>query len=126
STATGAHAGHPAPGGHDAHRDQAHHGGDAHGSHHGHAGHGGHGDHGDHVAMFRRMFWWMLALSVPVVLTSSGFADLLGYSLPDASGLTWVAPVLGTVIYAWGGRPFLTGAVDELRQRRPGMMLLIG
>ena len=35
-------------------------------------------------------------------------------------------PVLGTVIYVWGGRPFLTGAVAELRARKPGMMLLIG
>ena len=34
--------------------------------------------------------------------------------------------VLGTVIYVWGGRPFLTGAVSEIRARQPGMMLLIG
>src|SRR5690606_24987334 len=37
----------------------------------------------------------------------------------------WVSPVLGTVMYVWGGRPFLTGAVEELRARKPGMMLLI-
>ena len=38
----------------------------------------------------------------------------------------WVSPVLGTVMYFWGGRPFLTGAVSEIRSRTPGMMLLIG
>ncbi|GAA4474930.1 heavy metal translocating P-type ATPase [Enteractinococcus fodinae] len=37
----------------------------------------------------------------------------------------WVAAALGTVMYVWGGRPFLTGAVEEIRARAPGMMLLI-
>jgi len=51
---------------------------------------------------------------------------VLGYELPAIPGIEWISPVLGTVIFVWGGRPFLTGAVDELRSRRPGMMLLIG
>lgn len=38
----------------------------------------------------------------------------------------WVSPILGTIIYFWGGQPFLTGAVSEIRARQPGMMLLIG
>ncbi len=98
-----------------------------HGGHDGHDGHGTHGGgHGDHVTLFRRLFWINLALAAPTVLLSRMFADLLGYPLPDAPGLTWVAPVLGTVIYLWGGRPFLTGAIAELRARKPGMMLLIG
>ncbi|WP_425413814.1 heavy metal translocating P-type ATPase [Ruania albidiflava] len=54
------------------------------------------------------------------------FADLLGYQLPDAGWVWWVSPVLGTVMYLWGGRPFLTGALSEIRARQPGMMLLIG
>ncbi|GAB3276034.1 heavy metal translocating P-type ATPase [Microbacterium lacusdiani] len=93
-----------------------------------HAGHGpmGHTGHGDHVGHFRRLFWIMLALAVPVVAFSPMFAMLLGYSLPDAAWVGWVSPVLGTVMYAWGGAPFLTGAVAELRARQPGMMLLIG
>src|SRR3954447_22011176 len=95
--------------------------------HGGHAGHGmGHGGHGDHVAMFRRLFWIMLALAVPTVLLSEMFASIVGYSLPDVPGLAAGAPVLGTVMYVWGGRPFLTGAVGEIRARKPGMMLLIG
>ncbi|TKJ16758.1 ATPase [Blastococcus sp. CCUG 61487] len=100
--------------------------GPGHGEHAGHAGHGGHGDHGDHVGVFRRLFWIMLALAVPTVLLSDMFASIVGYTLPDVPGLTWVAPVLGTVMYVWGGSPFLTGAIGEIRARRPGMMLLIG
>lgn len=113
------------------HHDADHHthgGGHAghgdHASHSGHGDHGGHGGHGDHAAQFRRLFWIMLALSIPTVLLNRMFADLLNYDLPAA--ITWVSPILGTVIYFWGGRPFLTGAVSEIRDRRPGMMLLIG
>ncbi|WP_369826117.1 copper-translocating P-type ATPase [Cryobacterium sp. N22] len=85
----------------------------------------GHAGHGDHVGQFRRLFWLMLALAVPVVAFSGMFAMLLSYELPDAAWAAWISPVLGTVMYVWGGRPFLTGAVAELRQRSPGMMLLI-
>ncbi|TQK18676.1 Cu2+-exporting ATPase [Microbacterium sp. SLBN-154] len=91
----------------------------------GHGGHGGHAGHGDHVGQFRRLFWWNLLLAVPVIVFSGMFAMLLGYSLPDQAWIPWISPVLGTVMYVWGGRPFLTGAVSELRSREPGMMLLI-
>src|SRR5690625_4901374 len=94
-------------------------------AHHGHGGHGGHGDHSDHVGQFRRLFWIMLALGLPVVAFNTMFADLLGYSLPSQPWISWISPVLGTVIYLWGGWPFLTGGVSEIRARKPGMMLLI-
>ncbi|XNZ00738.1 heavy metal translocating P-type ATPase [Micrococcus luteus] len=68
----------------------------------------------------------MLVLAIPVVGFNEMFADLLGYQLPDAGWVWWVSPVLGTVMYLWGGRPFLTGALSEIRARHPGMMLLIG
>ncbi|MEJ1923080.1 heavy metal translocating P-type ATPase [Microbacterium sp. KHB019] len=68
----------------------------------------------------------MLVLAVPTVALSGMFAMIVGYTLPDVPGLVWVSPVLGTVMYAWGGKPFLIGAISELRSRRPGMMLLIG
>jgi len=96
-----------------------------------HAGHGdgsahsGHSGHGDHVGQFRRLFWIMLVIAIPVVVFSPMFAMILGYSLPDAAWVGWISPVLGTVMYVWGGRPFLTGAVSELRALKPGMMLLI-
>jgi Cu2+-exporting ATPase len=90
-----------------------------------HAGHGDHASHGDHVAQFRDRFWISLVLAVPVVLLSTMFADLLGYGLPHFAGVKWVSPVLGTVIFLYGGWPFLTGAWSEIKSRRPGMMLLI-
>jgi Cu2+-exporting ATPase len=109
---------------HHDHADHEHAGPD----HAGHAmagcGGGGHGGHGDHAAMYRARFWWSLALAAPVVAFSSMFADLVGYDLP--AGTAWVAPVFGTILFAYGGWPFLEGAVAELRARQPGMMLLIG
>ena len=87
--------------------------------------HSGHSGHGDHVAQFRRMFWIMLVIAVPVVLASHMFAMIIGYPLPDIVAVAWISPVLGTVMYFWGGKPFLTGAVSEIRARKPGMMLLI-
>ncbi|WP_040320059.1 heavy metal translocating P-type ATPase [Aeromicrobium marinum] len=67
----------------------------------------------------------MLVLAVPVVGFNEMFAHLVGYGLPDSAWVWWVSPVLGSVVYGWGGRPFLTGAVAEIRSRKPGMMLLI-
>jgi P-type Cu2+ transporter len=90
-----------------------------------HPDHPGHSGHADHVAQFRRLFWVMLVLSIPTVALSGMFAMLLGYGMPAWPGVAWVSPVLGTVMYVWGGRPFLTGAVSEIRSRKPGMMLLI-
>lgn len=121
------------PGGHASHHEHSNHGGHAghnhtehagHGEHGGH-GHAGHAGHGDHVAQFRRLFWIMLVLAMPVVGFNETFAHLIGYQLPDTEWTRWISPFLGTVIYFWGGRPFLTGAVSEIRSRKPGMMLLI-
>lgn len=114
----------PHPAGHSGHEHDSPHGDDrASGHDHGgsHAGHGA-----DHVAQFRKLFWIMLVLAIPLVAFSPMFADLLGYKLPDFPGVQWVSPVLGTVVYFWGGRPFLVGAIDEFKARKPGMMLLIG
>jgi Cu2+-exporting ATPase len=85
-------------------------------AHEGHAGHGspagvgkaGHGGHGDHVAMFRRRFWWSLVLTVPVVATSHMVMDWFGYSL-GFPGMGLVGPVLGSILFVWGGWPFLSG-----------------
>ncbi|MBN7322817.1 heavy metal translocating P-type ATPase [Mycobacteroides abscessus subsp. massiliense] len=97
-----------------------------HGDHSDHAAHGGHGGgHGDHVGQFRRLFWIMLVLAVPVVAFNDMFAMVIGYRLPATGWVPWVSPILGTAMYFWGGKPFLTGAVSEIRSRKPGMMLLI-
>ena len=61
----------------------------------------------------------MLVLAVPTVALSPMFAMILGYAVPDFPGARWVSPVLGTVMYVWGGRPFLTGAsVKSVRAHR--------
>jgi Cu2+-exporting ATPase len=121
---------HDAHAGHDMSTHDAHAGHDmsTHDAHAGHdmAGHGGHGGHGDHVGQFRRLFWIMLVFAVPTIAFSPMFAAILGYPLPDNALVQWISPVLGTVMYFWGGRPFLTGAWSELKSRTPGMMLLIG
>lgn len=111
-------------GGHQNHTGHDDHGG--HKDHTGQTGHAGHGGHAGHVAQFRRLFWIMLVIAVPVVAFNDMFAELIGYELPDTEVIGWISPALGTVMYLWGGRPFLTGAVDEIRDRKPGMMLLIG
>jgi Cu2+-exporting ATPase len=74
--------------------------------------------------MFQRRFWWSLLLTVPVVATSHMVMDWLGYSL-DFPGMELVGPVLGSVLFFWGGWPFLAGGWSEARGRQPGMMLLI-
>jgi Cu2+-exporting ATPase len=86
---------------------------------------GGHGAHaGHHTEGFRRRFWVSLALSVPVVATSHMVMDWLGYDL-DFAGMELVGPVLGSIIFVWGGWPFLEGGRREIADRQPGMMLLI-
>lgn len=90
-----------------------------------HGGHQGHDKHAGHdPEMFRRKFWLSLALTVPVVLTSEMVMDWFGYRL-DFPGVTWVGPLLGSVVFLYGGWPFLVGGVREVRDRAPGMMLLI-
>jgi P-type Cu2+ transporter len=99
--------------------------------HHGHhgpggdGGHDGHGGHGDHAALFRDRFWWTLLLAVPVVVWSHHVQMLLGYTAPAVPGQDLIGPVLGSVVFFYGGWPFLTGGWQELRSRTPGMMLLI-
>ncbi len=89
---------------------------------HGHAGHGG---HDDHAAQFRDRFWLTLVLSVPVVIWSPMIQDWFGYTAPQFAGDQLLAPVLGSIIFFYGGWPFLAGAKAEIRPWQPGMMLLI-
>jgi len=90
-------------------------------------GHHGHHDHSHHdPAQFRDRFWVTLALTIPVVIFSEMFQELLGYSAPRFPGSSWVSPALGAVIFVYGGWPFLAGAIQEAHSRQPGMMLLIG
>jgi P-type Cu2+ transporter len=98
---------------------------DEHGGPGGHGAHDGHGGHGDHAAQFRDRFWLSLALTIPVVIYSEMVQEWLNFTPPQFPGSQWVAPVLGTIVFLYGGRPFLEGGLAELRSRQPGMMLLI-
>jgi len=91
----------------------------------GNGGHGGHDKHAGHdPEVFRQLFWWNLVLAVPVLVFSKQIQDWFDYSI-DGAWSAWIAPVVGTVIFLWGGKPFLAGGVAEVRNRQPGMMLLI-
>ncbi|MCW3843661.1 heavy metal translocating P-type ATPase [Micromonospora yasonensis] len=107
------------------HRATRHHDQVGH-DHDQHAGHaGGHDKHAGHdPEQFRRKFWLSLALTVPLVATSHMVMEWFGYRL-DFPGMAWVGPVLGSLVFWYGGWPFLVGGVRELRDRAPGMMLLI-
>jgi P-type Cu2+ transporter len=128
-------------GGHE-HRHSAAHGGtdggDAHGGHSAavaggglHAGHGaqahaGHHGHGAMVADFRRRFWVSLILSVPVLALAPMIQGALGLrDLLSFPGDSTLQAALATTVFVYGGWPFLSGFLDELRRRRPGMMTLI-
>ncbi|MBU1822680.1 MAG: cadmium-translocating P-type ATPase [Bacteroidetes bacterium] len=91
--------------------------------------HGGHGGGHDHHAMmiedFKKRFWVTLVLSVPVILLSPMVQHILGFTL-NVPYADYIAFGLSTVIYFYGGWPFLTGMVQEVRKRAPGMMTLIG
>ena len=82
----------------------------------GHDQPGGH-DHGAMIAGFLRRFWVCLALSAPVVAGSMMFQDLVGYRLTFPYS-TPLLSALATAIYGYGGWPFLSGTVGELRARQ--------
>jgi P-type Cu2+ transporter len=103
--------------------EHGHH--DAHAGHTGHDEHAGHDKHAGHdPEMFRRRFWLSLVATIPLVVTSEMVMDWFGYEL-DFAGRGALGPILGSFVFWWGGWPFLKGGVDEVRDRQPGMMLLI-
>ncbi|MGZ4674177.1 MAG: HAD-IC family P-type ATPase, partial [Ilumatobacteraceae bacterium] len=80
--------------------------------------------HAGHAEMFRRRFWQSLLLTGPVVVTSPMVMDWFGYQL-DFTGIDWIGPILGSVIFFWCGWIFLSGAWAEIKRHQPGMMLLV-
>jgi len=98
-----------------------------------HAGRGGHGKQAAHVshhahmvADFRRRFWMCLVLSIPVVALAPMIQAWLG--LRDSlrfTGDSYIQFAFATIVYFYGGWPFLKGFFSELAKRQPGMMTLI-
>lgn len=116
--AGGQHGGHGPAAPADPHRAPV-----ADGEHGGHAAHDKHAGHDPEV--FRRQFWIVLLLTIPVVVWSHDVQAWLGYTAPSFPGSEWLPPILGTVVFGYGGRVFLSGARTELGDRQPGMMTLI-
>lgn len=104
--------------------DQQHHEMDMdHEMHMGHAMHGSM-DHSMHMGNFKQKFWVSLILAFPIVLLS----PMMGLNLPfqfQFPGSDWLVLILATILFFYGGQPFLAGAKSELRQKNPAMMTLI-
>src|SRR5260370_20643145 len=80
---------------------------------------------GHSVEMSRARFWLSLALPAPTLALGHMIPSALGVEPPSFPGSAWIPPILGTLVFAYGGWPFLQGAVREWRDRLPGMMTLI-
>ncbi|HKJ97576.1 MAG TPA: heavy metal translocating P-type ATPase [Desulfotignum sp.] len=88
-------------------------------------------DHSDHhahmVADFRRRFWVSLVLGIPIVLLSPLIQQFMGVKGQwDFPGDAYFQFGFSTIVFFYGGWPFLKGLVDELKKKNPGMMTLIG
>lgn len=98
------------------------------GMHHGTSEHGAVSNHDKHAGhspeMFKRRFWVSLLLTLPILYFSPQLQGWLGYEAIAFPGSTWINPVLGIVLYFYGGWPFLLGAWHELKSQI-GMMTLI-
>ena len=93
-----------------------------------HSTQGGHGGHAGHhegmIADFKRRFWVVLMLSIPIVILSSMIQMLFGYHL-EFRGSKIILFVLSSIVFFYGGIPFLKGALEEIKTRKLGMMMLI-
>jgi P-type Cu2+ transporter len=111
--------------GHPQHKDEAEMGaagdGHAHGEHHQH-----HDHHAHMVADFRRRFWVSLVLTLHILIFSPLLQEFLGRREPvGLPGALYALFAFSSAVFFYGGWPFLTGLVDELKFRKPGMMTLI-
>ncbi|EJD78176.1 copper-translocating P-type ATPase [Staphylococcus epidermidis] len=98
------------------HSNQMHH--DNHESHNQHSGHAHH--HGN----FKAKFFVSLIFAIPIILLS----PMMGVKLPfqfTFPGSEWVVLILGTILFFYGGKPFLSGGKDEIAAKKPGMMTLV-
>ncbi|MBD3233595.1 MAG: copper-translocating P-type ATPase [candidate division Zixibacteria bacterium] len=79
------------------------------------------------AADFRRRFWISLIITVPVLLLSPMIQQFLGIrEAVRFSGDSYILLAAATIVFIYGGYPFLKGLFDELKSKSPGMMTLIG
>ncbi|MEO6284100.1 MAG: HAD-IC family P-type ATPase [Dyadobacter sp.] len=86
---------------------------------------GGADHHRMMIADFKKRFYVILALTVPIAALSSMIQQFLGVNWQFA-GSSYILCGLSTVVFFYGGWPFLKGLVTELKAKNPGMMTLIG
>lgn len=100
-----------------------------HGNHEGHhdqhdEGHDHHNHHEMMIEDFKKRFWVSLVITLPIIVLAPMIQQLLGYELRFQYD-RFVQFTLSTIVFFYGGKPFLTGLVDELKKKAPGMMTLI-
>lgn len=81
-------------------------------------------DHSMHMGNFKQKFWLSLILAIPIIL----FSPMMGMEFPfqvTFPGSDWLVLILATILFIYGGQPFLSGAKMELKQKSPAMMTLI-
>ncbi|MBC7334453.1 MAG: heavy metal translocating P-type ATPase, partial [Actinobacteria bacterium] len=93
---------------------------------HKHHEHMSHAHHAHMVEDFKKRFWVSLILTIPILLLSPMIQEFLGLEKLSFAGSSYVLFILSSFVYFYGGFPFLKGLKDELSQRQPGMMTLIG
>lgn len=93
---------------------------------HDHMDHGSMGgmDHSMHIGNFKQKFWLSLILAIPIILFSPMMGMEFSFQI-TFPGSEWVVLVLATILFVYGGQPFLSGAKMELQQKSPAMMTLI-
>jgi len=102
---------------HQSHEDENH----EH-NHHDHDDHSGHDHH--HHGDFKQKFFISLIFGIPILF----LAPMMGITLPfqfTFPSSDWVVLIFATILFLYGGQPFLSGAADELKARKPGMMTLV-
>ena len=87
--------------------------------------HSGHGSHSSGIADFKKRFYVVLALTIPIMLLSEMIQHWLGIHF-SFLGSKYVLFFLSSIVFFYGGWPFLKGLVGELRAKNPGMMTLVG
>ena len=114
---------------HHNHTHESHSNGHDHHNHDHHSGqHQSHGDHHGHhehmIEDFKKRFWISLIITLPIIVLAPMIQELLGYQL-RFNGDRYVQFILSSVIFFYGGWPFLKGLADEIKKKAPGMMTLI-
>jgi len=87
--------------------------------------HSGADHHAMMIADFKKRFYVVLCLTVPIMLLSGMIQQFLGLRW-QFTGSSYILFALSSIVFVYGGWPFLTGLVDEVKTRSPGMMFLIG